>query len=425
MALLTTLLLSADSVAQEEKKRVVVLDFSGPGSAQVRSHVVKALSSQPEVELVSQSEAESAASRLNRGLSTPEDLQAIAAELQVSAVVEGTVSGEKRNVTATVSVRNGADGTVLHEEGWTRKSRAQLKTIRTNFWDVMGPFILQSQAPPPAAPPTEEPAPAAQPMAAWEQTPATEQPEPEQARAPSSRPALTAWIGPRLMWRNLSYEDDVNGNLRSYENVAGSPAFSLSLGARWFPGAHARDDFLADIGLEGSVDYTVGLQSKEDGKARSTVAYDLGAGLIYRLPLDMFEPRFSVGYQRHVFDVDTAKTTFLPAMTYSAVRIGLGTGIKIVDRFGLDVSFAYLYLLSSEELTVKDYFPKASGFGFDAGAGATLGLTDVFAIRVGVDLRRYSFDLNPPPGVPAVDAKVAKSASDSYLRTGLWFLVSL
>lgn len=407
-------------------KRVVVLSFTGPHAEQIRAHAVGALSKQSEVEIVPEREVESAAERIGASLSSAEGYQRVAGELTLSAFIEGSVDGGKNMTKATISVRNGATGEVLHEETWSRKTRAQLKAIRGNFWEAMGPHIAASS--PPAKQETA-PVPVAAPV---ENGPEPEQkaPEPEAVEEePKDTPvggrALIVALGPRAMWRSLAYENDVLGNLSTYENEAGSPAINAALSARFYPGALFSNGWASNIGLDAAFDYTIGLESKEGNETRSTTAYDLSAGLHYRIPLDMFEPVVSVGYVRQVFDVETAASTFLPAMTYSAARFGVGTVIRIVERVALDVHFDYLFILGADDLTSEAYFPDASGFGFDAGAGIYVRVAGAFGLRLAIDFRRYAFDLNPPSTPQPGGPKNAETSTDDYLRTGLSLVYTL
>ncbi len=412
-------LLLAGVVQAQDAKRIVILDFDGPGSAGVRAHVVDALRERDEVTMVPVREAETAASRLGVSLEQPADFVRVAADLQISAFIEGSLMREGGDFRATVTVRDGSTGQIRHEETWTRKKKPQLKAIQGNFWIVMGPHI-EASSPPPKAEVTKEasePAPVADDTSErlTEDDAAKDDDEPS---TPSKRPALIASIGPRLLARNLQFENDEFGNLRSYETKA---AMEVALSAQWYPGAHFRDDWLANIGLDFDSDLAIGLKSKESGKDLKTTAYEVSAGLIARIPLEMFEPRLRVGYVRQVFTVDTPDTVFLPSMTYGSVRMGAGTAIKIIDALSLDVGLAYLLVLNADEMTGKDYFPKASVGAFEAGGGVLVRIAGPISVRGGIDFRRYFFDLKSKASATVQ----AKSATDDYLRFTLSFVYML
>jgi hypothetical protein len=413
------------SASAQDPKRVAVLSFKGPHAEQVRAHALSALSKRADIEIVPEREVESAAQRIGASLPSATGFQSVASELGLSAFIEGEVESSKQSTAATIRVRNGETGEVLHEETWSRKKLPQLKAIRSNFWEVMGSHI-QTSSPPAKQEKLPEPA-----VVAQERTPepaATtaeqEPPQPAAARG-NAGPALIATLGPRAMWRTLAYENDALGNLRTYENEAASPAINAALSARFYAGALSGSGWFSNLGIDAAFDYAIGLKSKEGNKTRSTTAYDLSAGLHYRIPLDMFEPVVSVGYARQVFDVQAGAATLLPSVAYSAARFGLGTAIRIVDRVALDVHFDYFFILGADDLTSEAYFPDASGFGFDAGAGLYVGVVGSFGLRLAVDFRRYAFDLNAPTTPQPGGAKDAEAMTDDYLRAGLSLVYTL
>jgi hypothetical protein len=411
----------AATASAQDTKRVVVLELEGTGADAVRKHIVGALSKRSEVELVDPGEASATASTLGASLTSGDGFRRVGAELSVDAFVGGRVEKRGKKWRATLWVANAETGDVLYEEPWTRNNRAQLKAIRANFWEVMGPHILASNAPPKEAEP--EPQPEAQPAAWGTEEESPEKAEDDEAPPPGGNPALILQAGPRLLSRSLSYDNDQLANLRSYEVGA---AFEVALSVQWYPAAHARGDFLADFGLDLDLDYAVGLESEENGRKVSTTAYELAGGLIYRVPLDMFEPRFRVGYVKHVFEVDTAATTYLPAVDYSAVRLGVGTGIKIIDALSLDVALAYLIVLDAGEIASDAYFPDASVSAFEAQGGIAWYFGSAYGARLGVDFRRYSADLKPDAAVTQPGGqKLADSATDDYLRFTLSFIYRL
>lgn len=435
-------LFSTGFASAQASKRVVVLEFTGKGAAPVRGHVVSALQKRDDVEVVSSKEAEAARQRLGVQWGSSDAYRQVGAALGVSAFLEGSVTKVKKKWKANVRVRDASTGLPADEKTWTRKSLPQLSSIEGAFWGDLGPAIQGTSAPAgqgagdanarAVADPPKKSAPArAQTVAPERQAAAAEADEEEetlQAEEPAlagpsgksaQHPALYAWGGPQLMWRTLKYGEDDGSQLRGYENTPGSPAVNLALGAVWFPGAHARGDWLSDLGIEGDLSYALGLKSRQDGKEVSTTAYDLSAGAIYRLPLDSFEPRFRVGYLRQVFDADVAANVPLPAVAYSTLRFGLGTAIFLVDWLSVDVNAAYLYVLDTGEIGSKAYAPNISTNGFEVGLNLGTYIKDVYGIRAGVDYRRYAFDFGANPSSEAV---LPKDGADQYVRVTLAFV---
>jgi TolB-like protein len=444
-------LVSYGSAAAQDAKRVAVLDFTGPSAGAVQAQVSQGLKARSELELVSGREVKSTADRLGNSLESATEYKEVGEALELSAFVEGTVEKRGRNLQANVTVRNASTGEVIHEETWSKR-RSGLKTIKPEVWKKLGPAIQESSAPvkskqkPSKAKPKpveieeEEPAPVARadeeeeeetPRPTRRRRPQREEEEEEAEEKPTRsarssnksvlHPALTVLLGPRIMWRTLSYQGDTN--LNSYKsNDEGSPSFNLALGAQYFPGAHASDAWYSDLGLDVDLDYAIGLKSKQAGKELKTTAYEVGAGLIYRIPLGDFVPRIRVGYIKHVFDVDVPATVLLPAIDYTAIRLGLGTAINLVEWLSLDVGFAYLPVLGTGELSEKRYGDKVDTSAWEAGAGVLVRLKDAYGVRAGLDFRRYKYDFGLSNNVAI---QLPTKGTDSYLRLTVAFVYNM
>jgi hypothetical protein len=444
------LALCCPSSSSAQSQRVVVLEFQGRGAPQVRGDVVSALGKRSEVEVVSLKEAESARQRLGVSWGSAESYQRVGAELGVAAFVEGNVQKAGKKWKANVRVRDASTGLVSSEETWARKSLPQLKAVEGNFWQALGPAISSASVPPGGAtggkavgsgspgPKESASAPAEKGPRKVEKQAAADDDDEQQAEAdeeaesepnvPSAKsegqrmhPALVAWAGPRLMWRDLSYDDEAT-DLSTYQNTAGSPAFNLAAGAQWYPGARSRSDWLSDIGIEADIDASLGLKSKQGNKEVKTTAYELSAGLVYRLPLDSFVPHFRIGYVKQVFEADVPKGTPLPNVNYSSLRFGLGTQIFLMDALVFDVNAAYLYVLDAGDIGSKAYAPDLSTFAFEVSGGLVGYIKQVYGIRAGVDFRRYAFDFGDNPGGMFA---LPKSGADHYTRVTLSFVYRL
>jgi hypothetical protein len=82
----------------------------------------------------------------------------------------------------------------------------------------------------------------------------------------------------------------------------------------------------------------------------------------------------------------------LPAIDYTAIRLGLGTAINLVEWLSLDVSFAYLPVLGTGALSEARYGDKVETVAWEAGAGALVRFKEVYGVRAGLDFRRYKYD---------------------------------
>jgi hypothetical protein len=406
----------------QEKRRVVVQSFRGPSSGAVRNHVVSALRDQADVELVPSAAFEGASGGA---------LRDAAAEAGVSAVVQGKVTKRGKLLAVSISVRDADTGEVVQEESWTKK-KPQLDDVGRDFWARLGPAVMRTHAPEkkPEAPvaPVKEKAPVAAPPPVAHKEELEPEPEPRSSVSSAAsdeavHPALIVSPGLRLLWRSLEYEGDtmLNG-YSSFQGESGTgPGFTLTLNVQWFPGAHVRRGWPSDIGLELDGDYSF-LKSKLGDEELKTKAYEWSSSLLYRLPLDSFEPRFRLGYVRQKFDVQAPPEVNLPAVTYGSIRIGVGTLIHIVRAFSLDVGAGYLIVLSTGEFGKKRYAEDLSAYGWEISGGATYRIRDAYGIRMGAEFRRYGLDTGKSENDRVL---LPKEGRDDYLRLTLAFVYAL
>ncbi|MET0343272.1 MAG: hypothetical protein ABW252_19845 [Polyangiales bacterium] len=465
-SLLAALAFGDATASAQGKKRVAIVAFEGPSASSIQAQVTRALKSERrEVELISSRDVSNTADRLDNAMRSESDFRELGEALEVSAFIEGKSAKKGRNLATTVTVRNAANGEVVHEETWVKR-RSQLKQIRPLVWDALGPAIAESstptaktrgkakptKAPPPPppepevdeeldepeapeedeaeeAPPPPKPARKRPPPKPVEREPVAEaEPEEEAPAEPrgglkksGTHPALIASIGPRLTWRTLKYDGPTN--FHSYKNEGGSPAFSMPLSIQYYPGAHSSNAWYSNLGLDLDFDYALGLKSKMQGETHKTTSYELGAGAIYRVPLTDFEPRFRIGYVRQVFDVDVPERTLLPALTYSAVRVGAGTAIKFVDWLSFDLAFAYLFVLDTGELGTADFGEDVTTGAWEAGAAFVLSLKEIYGVRLAMDYRRYKYDFSQTDNDQL--PQLPNYGTDGYLRTTLSFQFKL
>lgn len=428
---LFALTLWVPSLVSAQAKRVVVRSFHGPSAGVARNHVVSALKSESEVELVPSDSFE--------GLSG-QGLRDAAAEAGVSAIFEGKTRKKGKLLVVTVSVRNAASGDTLHDQDWTRKKN-QLGEIRDNFWSIMGPSVRKSEVPERRAPEPEVEKPAPRPTAEERPKPtiekfareekvavrAEEEPEPEpEPSVPGDKsaahPALVAALGGRMMWRELSYDSDTSLNrYSSYGRDDGSPGVSLALQLQLFPGAFSSNKWASNLGIEAGGDITLGLQSKQTNVEYKTTAYNVEGGLVYRLPFEIFEPQFRVGYLLQTFKVQNAEALGVPPVKYQALRIGAGVILRLVEMFHVDVAFGALPVLDAGPIGKKRYASKLGAFGWEVGGGVSVYVKQVYGIRAGAEFRRYQLDFNKSES----KYDLPKKGTDDYLRATLSFVYVL
>ncbi len=134
VVLVTLWIAQADVQAQD--LRVIVLDFSGPGSAAVRNAAVRALSGQKSVELLPSDEVKAAGG-----------LEGAATKLNLNAFVDGRVRKRGRRWTATIMVKAGASQEVIKTTSFRgRNVRALTRSVQRGLWGRIGGAIREADA---------------------------------------------------------------------------------------------------------------------------------------------------------------------------------------------------------------------------------------------------------------------------------------
>ncbi len=402
-----------EEVEDEDLERIVVLEFEGPGSARARVGAVRALGKRPNAELVPKDDFRDAAERLEADLEQDE-LTAPATELQVAAVVDGTVTKKGRRWTASVRVRNGLDGAVLGEAQFRGRNPGTLgRAIERGFEKKLGEAVATAEAPEPPEPVVEDTAPKTRRRRAKK----------DDAEEDEDRPVAVefAVLG-KLFSRELSYNDDLFDMLRGYSLNAG-PALKLEL--RWYPGAHFTGGVLAHAGIDVQYETAFALDSVRaaDGEEFPTSSQAFSAGLRIRVPIKEHELSVLGAYGGHSFKIEPSgpampgaeNTPEIPQVDYRFVKIGLESRIHLIAGLSLMVRGAYLYILETGGISDSIWFPNLDAGGLQGEIFAVYALPRGFDVRIGFDFRRYFFTLNPEPG----DPRIAGGALDQYLGYSL------
>ncbi len=233
------------------------------------------------------------------------------------------------------------------------------------------------------------------------------------------RPAwLDAELGVRVFARDLWFTDDLFQQLRPYR-VIGVPA--LAGRVEVYPGALFSRGVASWFGLvvEGSVvPYLT--SSDAEGRSYPTSVTRLTVGARGRYTVWRAELGLTLAYTRQSFTVDRsavaeAPPEGLPNVTYESVHARVDGRLRITDRIGVRVRGGYLLPVAFGELGSDEFFPRASGGGVEAGAGATLSLTHGLEARLDFDWRRWFLSMNPQVG----DHRVAGGAVDDDFATTL------
>jgi hypothetical protein len=218
----------------------------------------------------------------------------------------------------------------------------------------------------------------------------------------------------RLYTRSLTWDGDAEQRaFRDYELGAAS-AFRVA--AEVYPLAFTRSDALSHLAVTAAFGMSVALDSRDSmGRQFATTAYDLAAGLRFRIPLAATLPDLGVhvGWSRQVFYVRASETQALggvPDLVYDGLRFGASARIPIVWRLSLRVDLGGTWVFSSGELG-DVFLPRVSSFGLDGGLAVALRVVAGLEARVGLDVRAYLHNANRAAG----DRYEATGATDTYV----------
>lgn len=397
-----------------ERRRVVVGAVEGPpnGANRARSALVSAFESRPrELELLGRDVFEGAARDLGVGLESEGDVARVASEAGVAAYITGRVTRRGRRWLATFEVRDGTSGRVVGTAEFSGASPSALASAisRGGFRDLR-PALAESTTPD---------APEVHVAEIPEPEELEELPEEEISEELGERAYVAFDLGvyAHLFSRRLRYNDDLYRLMRTYTLQLG-PAVRFD--GRWYPGAHVGDGFYAHIGLEFAYERAFGIDSKRaDGETFPTTSRAWHVGLRGRVPFGDHEASLGIGYGLHSFVVEAAGPSQpgreiipqVPGVTYRFVRIQGEGRFALVGGLRATVRAAWLQLVDLGGVESEIWFPRASAGGIEAEILVGYELDAGLEIRLGFDVRRYFFSMNPEVGDPFI----AGGALDQYL----------
>lgn len=409
---------------------VVVDDFSGAKSKQVRTAVAHALERDHQV-------VSEAAARVPRG-SVDAAYVKSATEYHAEAFVDGDVKLEKSGWSVKLTVHDGSDGSVLGETTLKApKLPKLLGKVDHEAADKLARAIEKGTAPKKE----EKPAPSEEPAA--EEAPREEEPKEDkketaeegprdEARkspppAGEKRPVLLELAGGMQAFsRSFEYHQDVNGNLHPY-HLSLWPALEARVG--YYPGAHFTRNMAANVGIVAGITRSFGASSSIGGssKAYDTTLQEIIVGARFRLPLARHELGASFLYGSHRFDVASdhdpnaaaangmaVNRDYVPDASYQYLRPGLDARL-VFGRFRFGAGIGYRIVLGLGELTSSAWFPHATAQALDGFIDAGYEVLPGFFATAGFDATRYALDMHTVPADRNAARDIAGGAIDQYL----------
>ena len=406
--------------AAPTQPRLVVRPFTGAQAAKIRGAAVQGLRPEP-IEMFPNNQFSAKAEALGVDLASDGGHIAPASALGVSGLIEGDVLQEDGAWSAYVRLVDGNSATVVSQHFYEGSTSAALqKAVRAKIGsdfrkdiNKLGVASVAAVAVVPvtavAAAPVARESKQAKAAVQYEARPSSEQ-----------RPAaVDIELDFRLLYRTFSYNDDLGGDLRDYTLAAG-PGVGTKF--QYYPGAH----FTAGVGAQFGIDFEWERlfrfeSTRADGTSYPTESQQFLIGLRWRYPTGRWEPFLVLDYGVHTFQFGVSgppvpgeeTTAGIPSVKYEFARIGGGfrVGIGKKERFIIVANAAFRGVFSVGGIGTAQWFPEATANGMDALLMLGYALPLGFEIRIGVDYRRYWFDLNPVPPDPPY---VAGGALDQY-----------
>jgi hypothetical protein len=338
----------------------------------------------------------------------------------------------------------GANGDVLDEASWSEANVKKLEVaVGRTLWARVGGALAK------ARPPAEKsakggadaPAPAKAPEQSAEEAETAaanadeaaarkrkkrraeeEDQEPDAPTGPAGI-ALDVGVGPRFVSRHFTWSPAVPA-LRGY-SLGYAPSFGASLA--WYPLAHARGGWAANLGIAVSVEYTPGLTSQtSDGASYPTSESDYWAGVRGRALFGIAQASLTLagGQQTYVFQssatANRANLSDLPDTKYTYGRAALDLRLALPADLSLMLGAGYRYVFSAgadnDLIQANSYFPDSTFVAFDAMAAAGYRPLSLLEVRAGFDVRRYQM-------TAGTNAYNVSGATDQYLA--FWFQLAL
>jgi hypothetical protein len=404
--------------------RVAVLPFDGPNAEKVQAIVEGSLP--PDCTMVPATQVERLMEELG-GLrepaaGSPGSYGAVGRRLRAGLVVEGEIVRDDR-WQARLAIRRGGTGEVVGRINWSggrvpellanaqRGARFWLTTMvdRSGAASAVRPTApsLPPRAPRPPAPPPEvedRPAPSDDGADPFEQ----------HARRPPVRRAATLWeisVGPRALSRTFTFTDNISG-LPGY-TLPAAPAVAAE--AELYPGARSASP-VGNFGFGGYWETSLGARTvgREGVPSQATKLGAYRGGVRYRVAGADSAVAVGGDYGEHRFELEIPGA-IVPNVRYTFLRPFLSGRFTVGGGFTVNLSIAYLHVLSIGALADANRFPRATARGAEGAAAVGLALGSGWEIRLGADLRHYALDMHARPGDPLI----AGGALDEHFGASL------
>jgi len=455
VALGLALVAFAPAAHAQKKKRIAVLEFSGPRASRFQSGVVKVLKRSARV--ISQKQFTRAARKVKGFKANAEGVSKVARRLDAHGVLTGKVTRRRGKFRLTIRMREGASGefvgddivvtsraprlTRAHERKIARELRAILR-------DLPAPGEEVAEEEPFEEEPVDEVA---------EEEPAEEEPAEEVAEAGGggSDDGEDGEDGEEDVSLSATQKADLAARGRAIDLTAGLSVVSRSLSFSFDPGPTTPQGYdgalVPGVYVDAEIYPMALVNDKATGVTRHigvSLVFDkvllikskpvnqdvdlptsqtrYGAGLVYRWNFgdSPTSPtlKLGVGYNKLSFTIDESAApeamVDLPDVSYSYIDPSVGLRFPVTEKIAATGEARYLVVTAAGPIAEADAYGAggASGFGFDLGGEYKLGST--LAVRAGFQFMQIGLDFDGSGAMSDRNGDMTQdvqSASDRFL----------
>jgi hypothetical protein len=437
--------------ADAARKRIVVLDITGPKGAKVQRGVVKLL--KKDATIIGKKAYVAAAKQVEGYAPDAGGVSKVARVLQAHGVITGKVSKRGRKYRLTLQIVEGRSGEVVGDGISVALKRGRLNTAARRKLQRELKAVLSDLPDPASEVPADEPVAAAEgtPEETPETAPPVETPPPpdpaaERAAARArarvrarererrrrvaiaqmkagsaelgavSRPAAPPERDPRdsgietvagVSFASRKLDFTIADGLQDVpQGYDGALVPGVYAAAELYPMAllQRRGDGVArDFGISLVVDKVLLIKSRLEGAGTDSLPTDqlrFGGGVVYRWNFGSATgPTLKLGvrYNRLSFSIDETQAEDpaaieIPDVEYSYLDPGIGFRLPLGDRVALLAEGHYIYVLDAGQIQDPDQYGEASVFAFEGDLGGELKITDNLVARAGARYAQYSLD---------------------------------
>ena len=424
LLLVFPVLLTALTARAGETRHAVVMPFTGPDAAKVRTLVVRTLVDARGIELAPSGDAERFLKREGMRVTRAGDRAALARELELSAVLIGRVR-KFRGYEASVAVYDD-DGRQLGVVTWRNRTlkglgRSLPSKVKSDLLRVMGEAqAFESEPEYPVMDLEKGPS---EPVAGSGSSidrggdmdievskPASVRAERDRsARGQAERPLLRVEAGPSVLSRSFSYADKLPVGERAFRyDLPGAPVMAIAV--ETYP--------LPNVGLRGAFGTAVGLGTTSQDGSRyegSAISWSIGAQAHAQIGPAQLGGRLQGGRQTFSMGIQENRGADGPDVAYTFIEPAFTARYAILPSLEVTGAAGFRFVRDGGELTSNVYLSRVHIGGVNAEAAVAWRMTPEWELQLSGGIQRYFASAAPLEGA----ALIRGASVDIFRQVGL------